>query len=576
MKRKIFLQILGATAVSLVLLFVAVIVITYVNGRQMIRQRLKVETNLVTELLNDELEFPAFQEYYNNDELRVTIISMDGEVKYESDDEASEENHLDREEVQAALNGTPKAVERYSETFGCEMTYYAMKGALSDGSEVIVRLAVRSSEISSYLLPAMPFLILSLLITMGVASMFANKLSRGVSERINEVGDSLKSLNAGQYKPLKTDAKEPEFYSVFSEINELNESTHEHMRREESEHIKLNAVLDNVSQGIVALNKKREIEFVNDSALSIFAGKGLVAGRALSYLIEDISFCEKLENECENGDFRFEYEYKEKTLAVTGKRIERYETGNERAISQLLIFTDVTREKEMIRQKSDFFANASHELKTPITVMRGLAEILLSKEAFDETERRQIERIHKESLRMASLISDMLKLSKLERGEVEERIEVSLEEIASEVLAELSEEAKAKALSVELKATGACKVLADPKKIFELMQNLCSNAVNYNKEGGFIRVELTETEKFVTLRVEDSGIGIEKEHIPRLCERFYRVDKSRSKKTGGTGLGLAIVKHICALQKAELSIESELDKGTRVSVIFTKNTLTCD
>ena len=558
------------------LLFVAVIVITYANGRQMIRQRLKVETNLVTELLNDESEFSAFQEYYNNDELRVTIISMDGEVKYESDDEASEENHLDREEVQAALNGTPKAVARYSETFACEMTYYAMKGALSDGSEVIVRLAVRSSEISSYLLPAMPFLILSLLITMGVASMFANKLSRGVSERINEVGDSLKSLNAGQYQPLKTDVREPEFYSVFSEINELNESTHEHMRREESEHIKLNAVLDNVSQGIVALNKKREIEFVNDSALSIFAGKGLVAGRELSYLIGGIPFCEKLENECENGDFRFEYEYKEKMLAVTGKRIERYETGSERAISQLLIFTDVTKEKEMIRQKSDFFANASHELKTPITVMRGLAEILLSKEAFDETERRQIERIHKESLRMASLISDMLKLSKLERGEAEERMEVSLEEIASEVIAELSEEAKAKALSVELKATGECKVLADPKKMFELMQNLCSNAVNYNKEGGFIRVELTETEKFVTLRVEDSGIGIEKEHIPRLCERFYRVDKSRSKKTGGTGLGLAIVKHICALQKAELSIESEIGKGTRVSVIFTKNILTSD
>ena len=571
MKRKIFLQILGATAVSLVLLFVAGIVITHLSGRQMIRQRLKVETNLVTELLNDEAEFSAFEKYYNNDELRVTIISMDGEVKYESDDEASEENHLDREEVQAALNGESKAVERYSETFACEMTYYAMKGELSNGTEVIVRLAVRSSEVSSYLLPAFPFLIISLIVTMVIASVFANKLSRGVAERINEVGDSLKSLNAGQYKPLKTDMREPEFYSVFNEINELNESTHEHIRREESEHIKLNTVLDNVSQGIVALNKKREIEFVNDSALSIFGVKGLAAGRTLSYLIEDTRFCEKLTEGIEKGDFRFEYDYKEKTLAVTGKRIQRCEAGNARALSQILIFTDVTREKEIIRQKSDFFANASHELKTPITVMRGLTEILLSKEAFDDAERKQIERIHKESLRMASLISDMLKLSKLERGEVEERMEVCLKEIASEVIAELSEEAKAKALSVELKVTGECKVLADPKKMFELMQNLCSNAVNYNKEGGFIRVDLTETEHYVALQVTDSGIGIEKEHIPRLCERFYRVDKSRSKKTGGTGLGLAIVKHICALYKAELSIESELGKGTRVSVIFTKN-----
>lgn len=569
MKRKIFLQILGATALSLILLFVAGIVIMYANGRKVIRERLTIETKLVTELLSDPTEYAAFDEYYNNDELRVTIISTSGEVLFESDiDEGLHENHLDREEVQNALRGTPKTVERYSETFGCEMTYYAMTDSLSDGTEIVVRLAVRSSEVSAYFLSALPFLIVSFVLTIVIASVFANKLSKDVSARITEVGDSLKSLNAGQYKPLKTDTTEPEFYSVFNEINELNESTHEHIRREEGEHDKLNAVLDNVSQGIVALNKKREIEFVNGSALRLFDCESPAEGRTLPYLIEDARLCERIAQSGEEGDFRFEYAYGEKTLAVTGKRIRENAETDKRALSQILIFTDVTGEKEIIRQKSEFFANASHELKTPITVMRGLTEILLEKEDLNESEKKQIERIHKESMRMASLISDMLKLSRLERSEEEERTEVKLDEIAAEVIAELSEEAKAKKLTVELETTGDCQVLADPKKMFELIQNLCSNAVNYNKEQGFIHVDLTGTETSVTLTVEDSGIGIEKEHLPRLCERFYRVDKSRSKKTGGTGLGLAIVKHICALYKAELFIDSEIGKGTRVTVTF--------
>ena len=457
MKRKIFLQILGAAALSLIVLFVAVIVIMYVNGKQMIRERLKVETNLVIELLNEPLPYDeVFDHYYNNHELRVTLISRDGTVLYESDDEESEENHLYREEVQNALKGQWKSVERYSKTFGCEMTYFAMMDTLSNGEEIVVRLAVRSSEITSYIVSALPFLVLSLAIAVLIASVLANKFSRDVSERINEVGDSLRSLNAGEYKPLAVEGREPELSSVFKEINELNESTHRHMLRE----------------------------------------------------------------------------------------------------------------KEIIQQKSDFFANASHELKTPITVMRGLTEILLNKEGLEEQEKKQISRIHKESLRMGSLISDMLKLSKLERGEREEKTEVDLREIANEVLVELSEEAKSKGLTVRLE--GAGKVLADPKKMFELVQNLCSNAVNYNKQGGSLEVCVTETGNTTELQVTDSGIGIEKEHIPRLCERFYRVDKSRSKKTGGTGLGLAIVEHICALYHVERSIESEIDKGTRVTVVFNK------
>lgn len=570
MRRKIFFRILGVTSLSLILFFVAGVVIMYLNGRKILRERLSTETYLAVDLLSDQSEFDALkQRYYNNDELRVTVIDAEtGNVLCESDDRLPNEEkelHKDREEVKNALNGTPNAVERYSETFHCYMTYFALTDTLADGTQVVVRLAVRSSQFSSYFLTALPFFLLTLLVAIVIASALANKLSKGVSEKLIQVGDSLKSLNAGEYMPLDAETTEPEFYSVFQEINELNESTHEYIRRQENEQKKLNAVLENVAQGIVALNEKNAIVFVNGSALKLFDGSTVCEGRNIAYLIDDGVLCEELKSRLQENEFSFEYIHRERVLSIAGKRVEE---GDTEKFSYILIFTDVTGAREIIRQKSEFFANASHELKTPITVMRGLTEILLEKDSLQENDRKQIERIHKESLRMTSLISDMLKLSKLERGEEEEPVQVALRDVALEVVAELADEAKTKRLQVSVEGEGS--VQADPRKIFELIQNLCSNAVNYNKENGFVKIAIQEDADRVQLSVRDSGIGVEKEHIPRLCERFYRVDKSRSKKTGGTGLGLAIVKHICALYKAELSIESELGVGTCVTVKFKK------
>ena len=202
--------------------------------------------------------------------------------------------------------------------------------------------------------------------------------------------------------------------------------------------------------------------------------------------------------------------------------------------------------------------------------MQGLSELLLEKDNIDAGSKKQIERIHKESVRLNSLILDMLRLSNLERMESEDdKIQpVRLEETAAEVAAELSHELSAK--NIELKVLGSGTVYADPKKIYELVNNIVGNAVNYNKENGTVNISIEDNRSGVVFRVADSGIGIAEEHIPRLCERFYRVDKSRSKKTGGTGLGLAIVKHICAVYGAELKIESELGKGTEVTVKFGK------
>lgn len=566
MKKKTLLQILSLTFLSVLVMFVFGIVAVNVNAKELMKERLQEETELACSLVQTEDDFTCFSRYANDDAFRVTILDLDGEVLFESDTQSPLESHIDREEVKNALNGVPEAVERYSETFGCTMTYYALKTSLADGREIVLRLAVKSSQINGYLGVALPILIAVLLVCLVFSIVISNLLSDKIARKITEVGDSLRSLNAGNYTPIQTDSGEIELYSVLNQINELNASAYERMQQVRDEHRKLNTVLENVSQGIVAIDKNKKIIFTNKSLSKIFDSTENVVGKDFIYLIDDLPLCEKIARHL-GENYASEYAYNGKELSVV---IRKVEDENQDDVYSIVIITDITSEKAMAKQKSDFFANASHELKTPVAVMQGLSELLLAKDTLDDGSKKQVGRIHKESLRLSSLISDMLKLSKLENGEESEIVHsaVDVRAVAEEVAAELGTEAKKKNIAMEIVGEGT--VSADGKKIFEVLENLCSNAIHYNVANGKITVEIREDDDGTTLTVSDTGIGIEKEHLPRLCERFYRVDKSRSKKTGGTGLGLAIVKHVCALYNAELSIDSEVGVGTTVTVAFAK------
>ncbi len=567
MKKKTLFQILSLTFISVLVMFIFGIVAVNVNAKAMMKERLAEETELACSLVKTEEDFLGFERYANDDSFRVTIMDLNGNVLFESDTKSPLENHIDREEVKNALNGKPETVERYSETFGCNMTYYALKTQLLDGTEIILRLAVKSSHINGYLGVALPILIVVLVVCLIFSIVISNVLSNKISNKITEVGNSLRSLNEGNYIPIKTDSGEPELYSVLNQINELNANTHTHIQRVQEEHNKLNTVLENVSQGIVAIDENKKIIFANKSLSTIFDSTEHVTGKDFIYLIDDLPLCEKIARHL-GENYASEYVYKGKELSVVIRKVANGKQDDN--VYSIVIITDVTSEKAMQKQKSDFFANASHELKTPVAVMQGLSELLLTKETLDDGSKKQVDRIHKESLRLASLISDMLKLSKLENGEEIDVVHslVDVKAVADEVALELVSELKKKNITLEVKGSGT--VLADNKKIFELLENLCSNAIHYNVENGKITVMISESDVGTKIMVVDTGIGIEKEHIPRLCERFYRVDKSRSKKTGGTGLGLAIVKHICALYNAELSIESEVGVGTKISIVFNK------
>ena len=567
MKKKIFYKVFAATLACVLMMFVFGIIAVNMNTNKIVSERLKDETELAATLMNEQSDFAVFNKYSDNPELRITIFDMGGNVLYESDTKAPLENHADREEIKNALEGKPDTVERYSETFKCDMTYYATKTALSDGTQVILRLAVRSSQVTPYFTAIIPLFILVLAVSLVLSFVLSTFISRNVSSKVTEIGESLKSLNEGQYAPIKTDMSEPELFGVLNQINELNANIHSHIRVADGERVKLNAVLDNVSQSIIALDKSKRIVFANKRAFEMFNGTHHDIGRDLVFLIEKLPVYEQI-TEHLGEDFAFNCAYDDKYLSVVITGVTNEVICDD--ISAIVIVTDITKEKLIEKQKSDFFANASHELKTPITVMQGFAEVLMNKDGMDDTSKKQLRRIYKECLRLGSLISDMLMLSKIESGEALIRAlsEVALEDIAKEVLDGLSEKAQSRNITANI--VGSAKICADQTIIFELVENLVSNAIKYNKDGGSVKVSITETDAGVCLKVEDTGIGIEKEHLPRLCERFYRVDKSHSKRIGGTGLGLAIVKHICAISDAELSIESEFGVGTTVTVVFSK------
>ena len=272
MKKKIFFRFFAVSVVIVLLMFIFGIIAVNLNTKNIINQRLKEETELAASLLDGEGDFSNFSKYENNSELRITIFDLEGNVLYESDTNSELENHADREEVKNALAGAPDTVERYSETFKCDMTYYATLTELSDDTQVILRLAVRSSEVTPYITALIPLLVIVLIISLVLSFVLANILSRNVSSKVIEIGDSLKSLNEGKYTPINTDMSEPELFSVLNQINELNSNIHNHIRIADAERIKLNTVLDNVSQSIIALDKSQHIVFANKRALHMFNG----------------------------------------------------------------------------------------------------------------------------------------------------------------------------------------------------------------------------------------------------------------------------------------------------------------
>ena len=555
MKRN-FLFIFLTVLLSLLITAVAAMVTLYGAQSQSTAETLKSDTAIYADLVKNE-GYEVLDSIKSFGTKRVTVINNDGDVLFESDKYSDMENHLYREEVQAALNGKPSVTSRYSEMAKRQMFYYAL--AVNVGGETfVVRTAAPVSETTQYLLSSGIALGIALVISLVAAYLLCRVVVNRINSKLGEIQASINSISEGNYVPLRADMKDGYLYPMMTGITEVFEKTKRQMDEIKSEKNKSQLLLDNITDGIVAVDGADRIAFINKSGMELFGCDEQVVGKPLIYLFDKNSLeC----HEKTDGKSEYQYETEDRYYKVT-------EVNSDSDIKSVYIFTDVTKEKLLIKQKSEFFANASHELKTPLTSIHGMAELLLNKDA-DEQTHKYAARIFKESDRLNLLIMDMLKLSRLENknGEfTDEWCDVRC--VAEEVADELKEKAEEKQLDVKI--NGQAMLFIDKKKLYEVISNICSNAVHYNKNGGSIKIDIIDRPSSVTLSVADTGIGIEQKHIPRLCERFYRVDKSHSKSTGGTGLGLAIVKHICSLYDAKLDIQSKPDKGTTVTVSFPK------
>ena len=557
MKKRIILQSFVISMLTALVVFFSGIATHYSVQDHRIKEEIVSDANMFADLVGDDISI--LQGVSDFGSARVTVVDESGKVLFDSDSE-NMDDHSGREEIIAALNGSPKVVKRYSDTLKKDMYYYAVAVDTAAGRRV-VRVAESAADVWSFSGIALLYVAAALVVAFVLSYVLAKNLSDKVEARLVGLRDGLRSANSGDYAIRACDTSDALDFSIISELNGLASSLKENYETLRKEKAKLDSVVYNMTQGLIVVDKDLSVVLRNGVAQQL-TGKAKT-GVNLINMIDDGEFFEKLRSVLEKGENEtFPYEYKGKDLVVNVFRLKL--GGADDDLGGILI-SDVTKEKELARQKSEFFANASHELKTPLTSVQGLSEVLLSRTDENSPDYKYIKRIHTESERLHNIVMDMLYISRLESREVaRNRDDVNLGDLATESFQSYKEEISAKGLKVTVE--GEAYVEGDEHKLYECVHNIIGNAVHYNKQDGFVAVRLSQKDGNAVFEVEDGGIGIAKEHLPYICERFYRVDKSRSKQTGGTGLGLSIVKHVVALYGGTLSIDSKEGEGTVVTV----------
>ena len=557
MKKRIILQSFVISMLTALVVFFSGIATHYSVQGHRIKEEIVSDANMFADLVGDDISI--LQGVSDFGSARVTVVDESGKVLFDSDSE-NMDDHSGREEIIAASNGSPKVVKRYSDTLKKDMYYYAVAVDTAAGRRV-VRVAESAADVWSFSGIALLYVAAALVVAFVLSYVLAKNLSGKVETRLVGLRDGLRSANSGDYAIRACDTSDALDFSIISELNGLASSLKENYETLRKEKVKLDSVVYNMTQGLIVVDKDLSVVLRNGVAQQL-TGKAKT-GVNLINMIDDGEFFEKLRSVLEKGENEtFPYEYKGKDLVVNVFRLKL--GGADDDLGGILI-SDVTKEKELARQKSEFFANASHELKTPLTSVQGLSEVLLSRTDENSPDYKYIKRIHTESVRLHNIVMDMLYISRLESREVaRNRDDVNLGDLATESFQSYKEEISAKGLKVTVE--GEAHVEGDEHNLYECVHNVIGNAVHYNKQDGFVAVRLSQKDGNAVFRVEDGGIGIAKEHLPYICERFYRVDKSRSKQTGGTGLGLSIVKHVVALYGGTLSIDSKEGDGTVVTV----------
>jgi len=524
---------------------------------------------------------------------RITIIDKSGRVLGDSDEPSDKmENHLQRPEIQDAAISDIGSSIRYSKTIQRDLFYLALSlGQASD--KKFLRLSMPLRDIETAMNKIRMRIIITSLIALLVAFLVGLFQTGRIVKIIEEITAFSKEVASGNFKKRLFLGGKDEFGELARNVSNMAQELNRRLTQSEEEKYMIEAILMNMSDGLLLTDTKGRILLSNSAVKNFFGIESLIENKTLMETLRKAELMEMVDKVVETN------ETTSREIEVTHPR-ELYLMVTAAPFSikgevsgVVLAFHDITRLKQLEDIRKDFVANVSHEIKTPITAIKGFAETLLEG-AIDDRENayKFLETIKNHSERLNSLVSDLLTLSKIELGDIKiEKTIVNLNDVVDTVFATVRDKARSKGLYLKKEIPpGLEQIQADQNRLIQILLNLVDNGIKFTEMGGVtvkvksekLKVKIppyppfskgghgginnSSLSDFLEIIVEDTGMGIPKRHLPRLGERFYRVDRARSRELGGTGLGLAIVKHLVKAHGWEMKIESKEGEGTKVSI----------
>ncbi len=555
MTKKIFRSILLAAVSVLLASLVIIMGCLYDYYRNVQEKQLRDELRLASygveadgldylEQLTSPYRFPSTADF------RLTWIAADGEVLFDTHVPAAEmENHAGRAEVKEALAEGESGGVRYSETLTERTLYYAQR--LTDGT--ILRISISQLTVFALAMGMLQPILLTAILAVILSALLARRMAKRIVAPLNRL-----DLD----KPLENDAYE-ELSPLLGRIHQQHRQIEAQLRELRRKTEEFEQITENMSEGLVLLDRKGVILSINPAARAIFHASSACVGQDFLVVDRDHEINLAIQTALEGGHSEVRAMRNDREVQFDISRI----TADGAAAGTVLLAFDVTEQAVAERSRREFTANVSHELKTPLQSIMGSAELLENGLVKQEDLPQFVGVIRTEAARLVTLVEDIIHLSQLDEGIAPAKEEVNLLELADSAASALREQAEKRHISLSVTGESA-KISGVRGFLYEMLYNLIDNAIKYNIDGGKVEVAVSAGDTAITVSVKDTGIGIPPEYQARVFERFFRVDKSRSKASGGTGLGLSIVKHIAQYHHADLSLHSRIGEGTDISVVF--------
>ncbi|MBT5630193.1 MAG: HAMP domain-containing protein [Oceanospirillaceae bacterium] len=497
---------------------------------------------------------------------RVTLLTRDGVVMADSEFRFDEmDNHLSRPEIISATQSRVGESSRFSTTLQKPMLYVALKAMDSHSNLGFIRTALSTERIDEEFNYLRKVIIIAASLTTLIALFIGYWLAMSFARPLRHMTIIANNYAQGRYQLRIPSDRRDEIGELARSLNKMADISAQRFNIIKTERDQLSTILKSMNEGVITVNDKGLITHVNRAACRILRTSG---ERCLGQSLQDIDASNNLNQafiQCQQEQVSVE-----RSIQLDGYTFARHYRLHVTLLKHsdqadaILVLQDTTDVQRMDKMRADFVANASHELKTPITAIRGFAETLIEDEAIErQTQQRFIRKIHGQSIRLSDLVSELLALSRLESNDAAFNTQVDLQQIVQRVCDNLQAVAQGHQVILDLDTEGQPIILlGDENALSQMVTNLVDNAIKYTPAMGHVHVVIEVDASTALLSIKDDGIGIDEANQERIFERFYRVDKARSQSLGGTGLGLAIVKHIVQSHKGSLKLKSKLNQGS--------------